>query len=137
MAETMHFSLVTPEKSVFEVEVKEVTVPAYEGEMQALPLHTPYFAKLGIGILSFTDITGENKKLAVTGGFVEVLPHKVTMLCRTAELPEEIDAERAMEALKRAKQRLEHPDENTDIDRARAALMRAMARLKLVGKIKD
>ncbi len=135
MAETMHFSLVTPEKSVFDVEVKEVTIPAINGEMQALPLHTPYFAKLGIGILSFTDITGEKKKVAVTGGFCEVLPHKVNMLCRTAELPEQIDVERAMEALKRAKQRLEHPDEHTDIERARAALMRAMARLHLVGKM--
>ncbi len=135
MAETMHFSLVTPEKSVFDVEVKEVTIPAYEGEMQALPLHTPYFAKLGIGILSFTDITGEKKRLAVTGGFVEVLPHKVTMLCRTAELPEEIDADRAMEALNRAKQRLEHPDEHIDLERARAALMRAITRLKLIGKM--
>ncbi len=135
MAETMHFSLVTPEKSVFDIEVKEVTIPAYEGEMQALPLHTPYFAKLGIGILSFTDMTGEKKRLAVTGGFVEVLPHKVTMLCRTAELPEEIDADRAMEALNRAKQRLEHPDEHIDLERARAALMRAITRLKLIGKM--
>ncbi len=134
MSQLITLNLVTPEKNLFELQVKEVTIPAYNGQMQALPLHTPYFTELSIGILEFTDEAGNSKKVAVTGGFAEVLPNKVTVLVRTAELPEDIDAERAMNAKLRAEQRLNSPDDHTDMDRASAALQRAMTRLHLIGK---
>lgn len=127
-------NLVTPEKKVFEIQVSDVTIPAYNGLMQALPLHTPYFTQLSIGVLEFHDEVGHLKKVAVTGGFAEVLPDKVTVLVRTAELPNDIDPERAMDAKLRAEKRLNSRDDHTDFEKASAALQRAMARLNLIGK---
>lgn len=134
MSQKIALNLVTPEKNVFEIIVSDVTIPAYNGLMQALPLHTPYFTELSIGILEFHDQLGNVKKVAVTGGFAEVLPDKVTVLVRTAELPDDIDEERAMNAKLRAEKRLNSPDDHTDIERASASLQRAMARLNLIGK---
>ncbi len=130
MSDTIAFVLVSPDRSLFDEKVKEVTIPVENGEMQALPLHTPTIAKLGVGELSCTLLSGIRKRVVVTGGFVEVLPDKVTVLVRTAELPEEVDTKRAEDALKRAEQMLLHPDEHTDIQRARMAFARASARLK-------
>ncbi len=131
MSDSIAFSLVSPDRSLFDERVREVTIPAEDGEMQALPLHTPTIAKLGVGELSCTLMTGVRKRVVITGGFVEVLPDKVTVLVRTAELPDEIDTKRAEAALNRAEQMLLHPGDNTDIQRARQAFARASARLKV------
>jgi len=131
MNERISFSLVTPDRQVVEEFVTSVTIPAANGEMQALPQHTPYVARLGIGILRFTLAGGVEREVCVTGGYVEVLPEQVTVMVRSAELPEEIDPERAKAAMERAEKRLMNPDDDTDMDRARAALARAIERLKL------
>ena len=133
MSERIAFSLVTPDRLVVEDTVTSVTIPAADGEMQALSQHTPYVAGLGIGILRFSPVSGGEKEICVTGGFVEVLPEQVTVMVRAAELPEEIDPDRAKAAMERAQKRMMHPDNDTDMDRARAALTRAIARLKLSG----
>lgn len=131
MNDSIAFALVSPDRSLFDEHVKEVTIPAENGEMQALPLHTPTIAKLGVGELSCTLESGIRKRVVVSGGFVEVLSDKVTVLVRSAELPEEIDTKRAEDALKRAEQMMLHPDEDTDIQQARMAFARASVRLKV------
>ncbi|MCK5879133.1 MAG: ATP synthase F1 subunit epsilon [Holophagae bacterium] len=131
MNNSIAFALVSPDRSLFDEKVKEVTIPAENGEMQALPLHTPTIAKMGIGELSCTLASGIRKRVIVSGGFVEVLSDKVTVLVRTAELPEEIDAKRAEDALKRAEQMMLNPGEETDVQQARRAFARASARLKV------
>ena len=88
MSESIAFALVSPDRSLFDEQVKEVTIPAENGEMQALPLHTPTIAKLGVGELSCTLAGGTRKRVVVSGGFVEVLPDKVTVLVRTARSEE-------------------------------------------------
>ncbi|PJB79103.1 MAG: ATP synthase F1 subunit epsilon [Acidobacteria bacterium CG_4_9_14_3_um_filter_49_7] len=131
MSDSIAFALVSPDRSLFDEKVREVTIPAGKGEMQALPLHTPLIAKLGVGELSCTLVSGTRKRVVVSGGFVEVLPDRVTVLVRTAELPEEIDAKRAQDALNRAEQMLLHPDDDTDVQRARMAFTRASVRLRV------
>lgn len=133
MSNEITFSLVTPVRQVVEATVTQVTLPAVEGEMQALAEHTPYVAKLTIGVLSYSSDSGVDHEVAVTGGFAEVLPNRVTVMVRSAELPHEIDPERAREARLRAEKRLLHPDSDTDIERASAALARALTRLRVAG----
>ena len=64
-------------------------------------------------------------------GFAEVLPDRVTVLAETAERPEEIDVERAKEALARAEKRLVSTDPDVDWDPATVALQRALVRIKV------
>jgi F-type H+-transporting ATPase subunit epsilon len=53
------------------------------------------------------------------------------VLAETAERPEEIDVDRAKEALARAEKRLASTDANVDWDRATVALQRALVRIKV------
>jgi F-type H+-transporting ATPase subunit epsilon len=74
------------------------------------------------------------RKLAVGGGFLEVLPEQVTVLAETAERPEEIDVTRAHSAKDRAEKRLKSPDPEVDINRATVALERALIRLQVAAR---
>ena len=59
----------------------------------------------------------------VSGGFVEIRQHKVSVIVQTFETASEIDVERAKLARQRAQSHLEDQD-NSDINRAKRALAR-------------
>jgi len=84
-----------------------------------------------LGIVHFGPEHGEKRRIAVTGGFVEVANNRVTVLADTAELDTEIDVGRAQAARERAERRLRSA-RSDEIDRARAeaALQRALNRLR-------
>ena len=129
--------IVTPAKALERDQpVVSVIVPAAEGYLGILPGHAPLIAELVPGEIRVTRATGAEETMATSGGFVEVTPERVTILADTAERPDEIDVERAREALARAQERLASPPLGTDIDRARAALARATARLRVAGQIR-
>jgi F-type H+-transporting ATPase subunit epsilon len=86
--------VVTPQRLVLSEEVDEVTAPAVEGEFGALPGHLPFIATLKIGEIMYRQ--GSVKRyMAITWGYAEVLPNKVTILCEAAQLADEIDIARA------------------------------------------
>ncbi|MCK9906602.1 F0F1 ATP synthase subunit epsilon, partial [Frankia sp. Cpl3] len=99
------------------------------GDLGILPNHMPLVTPLKVAPVRIKTDGDKELKMAVSGGFMEVRGDKVTILAETAELPEDIDVERAKAAKTRAEQRLndKHPD--FDLDRAERALQRAMARL--------
>jgi F-type H+-transporting ATPase subunit epsilon len=74
------------------------------------------------------------QRLAVSGGFLEVLPEQVTVLAETAELPEDIDIARAQSAKERAEARLRSLDPDIDLNRAAVALQRALIRLQVASR---
>lgn len=103
------------------------------GDLGFLPNHAPLVA--GLVPAPMRLLTDEGEKLvAVTGGFVEVQPTKITVLAANAELANEIDVDRAQAAYDRAQKRLTN-EKDIDIERARAALERAKARLKTAGRL--
>ncbi|HHP50403.1 MAG TPA: F0F1 ATP synthase subunit epsilon [Moorella mulderi] len=123
--------VITPLKKVLEEEVESVVVPASEGYMGVLPRHFPALALLRPGVLTYRPVGGALERMAISGGFVEVGPRKVLVLADAAEMPGEIDVERARRAMERARERLRRPHPGIDIERARLALERAKARLKV------
>jgi F-type H+-transporting ATPase subunit epsilon len=79
---------------------------------------------------------GEEKLyLAIAFGFAEVLPDRVTILARLAERPEEIDADRAEAARRRAEERLTRPQSDIDYERARVALTKSLMRLQVSARL--
>src|SRR5574341_1162592 len=93
--------VITPERVLLREEVDEIAAPGILGEFGVLPGHTRFMTILGIGPLRY--IKGHGASLmAVAGGFAEVGPDRVTVLAETAELPQEIDRERAERAKERA-----------------------------------
>ena len=115
-------------------DVDEIIAPGYEGEFGVLPEHTPFLAILAIGILRYRKGT-DVRKLAVGGGFAEVMPDRVVVMADVAEKAEEIDVDRAQAAFKDAQDRLlklTEQDQHHGIESAR--VRRAAARLHVAGK---
>lgn len=136
MADKIHLEIVTPEKLALREQVDEVTLPGLDGELGILPEHTPLISQLKTGILSYRQ-GSERRQMHVSGGFVEVLPDRISVLSDVAERPEEIDLARAQAAKERAERRLSQQLSGTsDIDfrRAQLKLERAMIRIQLAGR---
>lgn len=129
---TMRLEVVTPREVVFAADADMIVAPATEGSLGILPLHAPLVSALDPGVLRVQQ-DGMEVKMAVSGGFIVVKPHKTVVLADTAERAENIDVERAMAARERAIKRLTSKGEGIDLIRAEAALRRATARLKAAG----
>ena len=130
MASKILLRVVTPNRSVVREDVEELQVPGAAGYLGILPGHAPLISELKPGEISYRQ-GRDVRKLAVSGGFLEVLPEQVTVLAETAEWPEEIDLARAQAARDRAEKRLKSSDPECDINRATVALERAMSRIQV------
>ena len=122
--------IVTPDRALVREDVDEVQLPGQEGYFGVLPGHTPLLAMLKVGELWYR-IGQEKHYLAIAGGFVEVLPDRVTVLAQIAERAHEIDVARAEAARQRAQDRLAQPARDIDLDRARIALSKSLIRLQV------
>ena len=104
-----------------------------DGELGVLPGHIPLVAPLDIGVARLKK-NDDTEKVAITGGFMEVRPDKVTIIAQAAEKAADIDVARAIEAKERAERRLRMKQENVDYHRAELSLKRALNRLSAAGK---
>ena len=68
----LHLSIVSPEKSIFDGDVKIVTLPGTVGSFSILPGHAPIVSSLQAGTLSDTTMEGEERTIDIQGGFVEL-----------------------------------------------------------------
>lgn len=138
MAEKMQLEVVTPEKLVLRELVDEVIVPGLGSELGILPDHTPLISQLQSGVLTYR-IGSEKKLMHVSGGFVEVLPDRVSVLADVAETPEEIDFHRAQAARESAEKRLRATASGAsgaeiDLKEVQEKLRRAINRMELARK---
>lgn len=125
-------SVVTPEKVVFEQEVRSIIAPGSEGYLGVLTDHAPLITALQPGKLTVVDSAHQTSKYCLSGGFLEVSANIATVLADAIETIEEIDIERARASEKRARDRLTRRN-NPDIDaaRAEASLARAINRIRI------
>jgi F-type H+-transporting ATPase subunit epsilon len=134
MAANFLLEVVTPHRLVASQEVDEITAPGAEGEFGVLPGHTPFFTTLKVGEVMFRA-GKEERHMAVTWGFVEVLPDRVTILTEAAELAPEIDVERAKRAKDRAEKQLKQlRHEDKEFYSSMGALERAMNRISVASR---
>lgn len=134
MADRLRLELATPTRLVVSEQADEVVIPGVDGYFGVLPGHAPLLAVLGPGEVMYR-IGRTERSLAVTGGFAEVGPDRVTILAEAAERPEEIDAARARAARERAEGLLAaRGGEEVDYPGALAALARAQARLQVAAR---
>ena len=131
---TFQLDIVTPERTAYSGAVEHLQAPGSEGSFGVLRGHAPLLAALDIGGLSLREEgqTSE-RRIACSGGFVEVLGERVTVLAETAEFGEEIDLDRAQASRQRATERLLDQRDAIDVARAEAALARALNRIDIAG----
>ncbi len=127
----MLLEIITAESQVYGGDVDMVVAPGIDGQLGVLPHHAPLMTMLQPGeILIRKD--GADTFMAVTGGFMEVIGNKVTILADACEQSQEIDEARAQEAIRRAQERLASQATDLQMERATAALRRAQVRLNVV-----
>ncbi len=80
MADTMQFDLVSPERNLISVQVREVRLPGTEGDLTAMPGHAPAIVNLRPGLVTLVTADGTQIEFAVTGGFVEINGESVSLL---------------------------------------------------------
>lgn len=131
---TVQVDIVTPERKVYEGQVRMVIAKGLEGELGVLLGHAPLVTPLKTGVLRLL-LENTEQVLAVSGGFLEVRPDKVTILAETAELPDEIDVDRAQRAKEKAERALkEVPKDDLEFKLAERSLERALNRLEVSNK---
>lgn len=133
MADTLHLQIITPDKRLVQDDADAVQMPGKSGYLGILPGHAPLITELKTGELSYIK-GGNTQYLAITWGFAEVLPDKVTILADAAERAEDIDVKRAQEAKAKAEEALRNPSQEMDYDAVNYALRRAEVRLEVAGK---
>ena len=129
MPEPLQLEVVTPERLLVREDVESVQAPGEAGYLGILPGHAAFVGLLGAGVLDYVA-GGRRRYLAVSGGFIEVLPGHVRVLADVAERAEDINVERAKAALKRAQEDLAKAGTSgEDPAVATTALDRANARI--------
>ena len=124
----LQLNIVTPDQSL-SYEVDEVSMPGQVGDFGVLPGHTPLFAGLRTGTMWFRQ-GNEKHFLAVSVGFAEVLPDRVTVLAQVAERAEELDEARAQAGMARAEEMMGAVPHEMDFERARLSLLRTLQQLQ-------
>ena len=131
MVEKVRLRLVTPSRLLLDQEVDEVTVPGALGELGILPNHISFLTSLDIGEMSYKE-GAERIRLALSGGYAEVLDNVMTVLANAAEFAEEINVERAQSARRRAETKMEDLNrEDKEFIATESALHRALVRIQI------
>lgn len=122
-------NIVTPDLHLTH-EVDEVSLPGQEGDFGVLPGHTPLFAGLRTGPMWYRQ-GATRHLLAVSVGFAEVLPDRVTVLAQVAERADDLNEARATAGMKRAEEMLGgNAGSEMDFERARLSLLRTLQQLQ-------
>ena len=128
---SLKLEVVTAERLVLsEDEATMVIAPGVEGQLGILPNHAALMTMLEPGELIVRK-GNEEISLALTGGFLEVLDNKVTILADAAEEAEAIDIERAEAAKRRAEELLKERPVGVNLAGAEAALRRSLTRIRV------
>src|SRR5205085_7239994 len=137
MAATLHVDVVSAEESIFSGEAEFVVLPGIMGELGIYPRHTPLLTQIKPGALRVKLPDRDDEELVfVQGGFLEVQPHRVTVLADTAIRAKDLDEVKALEAKKAAEEAIAMRTSHEGIAAAEAELAIAMAQLEAIRKMR-
>jgi F-type H+-transporting ATPase subunit epsilon len=127
----LRLEIVTPEAKTYSDDVDSVVIPGIDGELGVLPMHAPVMTLLEPGELRVLK-GGQELRLAVGEGFVEITPEKVAVLTDMAVKESDIDESAAEEAIRRAEQAMSGEKlTNEEYAANNAALLRSLALVKV------
>jgi F-type H+-transporting ATPase subunit epsilon len=132
----LDFILTTPTGVIYEESVSQVTITTSSGEITVLPEHTPLVSTLGTGsvVVKKNDI---ETLFAIDGGVLEMRPdNTLVVLSDHSEQANDIEIERAEEALVRAQELMSKKEEGVDLDinNLQQVMARELNRVKIAKK---
>ncbi len=131
---SIRLDFVSQDHMVFSGDVNEIVAPGIDGQLGILPKHAPLMTILAAGEVMVKREAGGDLFFAVSGGWMEVRPDKVTILARTAERSDEIDLKRAEAARARAEELLAQGVAREDRPGLEMALRRSQIRAKVASR---
>lgn len=124
-------TVLAAEKPFYEGECISLVLPTVDGQYGIQAGHNDMIAAIVPGELKFTVPGGEVILAAVSEGLVKVESGKALILVDTAELPEEIDENRARLSAEQAKEDLLQKKSIQDYYAAQLKMSRAISRLRV------
>jgi F-type H+-transporting ATPase subunit epsilon len=81
----MKIEIITPDRKVYESEIKSVRVPGKKGSFQVLKDHAPIISTLEGGYVIIRDQENSEKIFEVDGGVIEVKANKIILLAESVK----------------------------------------------------
>ena len=79
----MKIEIITPDRKVYEGEVKSVRVPGKKGSFQVLKDHAPIISTLDKGPVMIVDQANNEIVFDIDGGVIEVKMNKIILLAES------------------------------------------------------
>ncbi len=80
----MYLEIITPDKKIFEGEVKLIQVPGSKGNFEILKNHAPIISTLEKGTIKIKNRNNEEHSFEVDGGVIENKANKIIILVESA-----------------------------------------------------
>ncbi|CAN6462255.1 unnamed protein product [Victoria cruziana] len=131
---TLNLCVLTPNRIIWDSEVKEIILSTNSGQIDVLPNHTPIATAIDIGILRIL-LDDQWLTMALMGGFARIGNNEITILVNDAEKGSDIDPQEAQQTLEIAEANLSKVEAKRQVIEANLALRRARARVEAINAI--
>jgi F-type H+-transporting ATPase subunit epsilon len=136
MSMSVHCNIISAEEEIFSGLVQSVTATGAEGELGIQYGHAALLTPLKPGPLRILKQNGEEDLVFVSGGFLEVQPHLITVLADTAIRAEDINEASAEEARKAAEAQMANQSDELNYSKAASEMAEASAQLLTLEKLR-
>ena len=123
--------IVTPDGIVYNGKAESVIVRTISGDIGILSGHEPYTAPLSVGKAKI-KIAGQWRNAACSGGVLSVDGDSTKLAPITFEWADEIDVERAENAVEKAQRIIDSSEDEQLVEKAQIKLHKALMRLDVV-----
>nr|AER45647.1 atpE [Halocarpus kirkii] len=131
---TLNLRVLTPNRVVWDSEVKEIILSTNSGQIGVLPNHASLVTALDIGVMKIR-LDAQWSTMVLMGGFAKIDDNNVTVLVNNAERGIDIDLQEARENFRIAKADLARAQDKKQAIEADVALKSARTRLEAIEAI--
>ena len=136
MANTVQCDIVSAQENIFSGNVEMLTATASNGELGVMAGHAPMLTGLAPGPVNIRMEDGKEEVYFVSGGYLEVQPHHISILADTAQRAHDMDEAAAKKARDEAEREMANRSSDVDYSRAAAQLAEAAAQLRTLEKFR-
>nr|YP_010531529.1 ATP synthase CF1 epsilon subunit [Dipterocarpus retusus]QOY45552.1 ATP synthase CF1 epsilon subunit [Hopea hainanensis]QXV92948.1 ATP synthase CF1 epsilon subunit [Dipterocarpus gracilis]UXX17788.1 ATP synthase CF1 epsilon subunit [Dipterocarpus retusus] len=131
---TLNLCVLTPNRIVWDSEVKEIILSTNSGQIGILPDHAPIATAVDIGVLKIR-LNDQWLTMALMDGFARIVNNEITILVKDAEKGSDIDPQEAQQTLEIAEANLRKAEGKMQTIEANLALRRARTRVEAINAI--
>ena len=111
--EKLNLEVVSPEKLIMSKSVDMVTVSGTEGDFGVLPGHTALVSSIRPGLLQI-EVDKDVEFFFISGGFIEVIEDKVSILATDVISPNDINISECEDKIKKYNENIEASENEVD-----------------------